>query len=121
MKIDNKFYLFKYIESKDKIKQIGKGKTLSALKVDILGKRSRPNYDIILLILTKDKNYKARTINNNIGPIKINFQLFDFKNNKFESTEQNYKTDFLTKEEAKQIDVSVKDKAHIFIKYLKLI
>ena len=119
MKIDNKFYLFKYIESKDKIKQIGKGKTLTALKMDIIGKRSRPNYEIILLTLTKDKNYKARTINNSIGPIKINFQLFDFHNNKFESKEETDKTDFLTKDEAKQIDMSVKDKAHIFIKHLK--
>lgn len=121
MKIDNKFYLFKYIDSKDKIKQIGKGKTLSALKIDIIGKRTRPNYEILLLTLTKDKNYKAKTINNTIGPIKINFQLFDFHNNKFESKEQTDKADFLTKNEVKNIDNSVKDKAHIFIKYLKII
>lgn len=116
MKLEYKFYLFKYIKSKDTIKEIGKGKTITELKTSIVGKRTRPNYEIILISLTKEKTYKARVENKLIGPIKVNFQMFNFNNDKFETKQETNQHEFLSKEQTKKLDDELKKTVHIFIK-----
>ena len=56
-----------------------------------------------------------------IGPIKVNFQMFNFNNDKFETKQETNQHEFLSKEQTKKLDDELKKTVHIFIIPQKLL
>ena len=82
MKLENKLYLFKYAETKDRIKLLSKAKNFTDLRKNIIGNTTRNNQFLLLITFTKNILYKPRT-NPNTKPLIVKFSLIYFKDHKF--------------------------------------
>ena len=80
LKIPNKYWLIKYSPIKNKTKTILKSKKMETLKEQIKGIKIGPNYEIILLKLSKEPKFKDNNqsgLSKLIGgPIKITFKMY---------------------------------------------
>lgn len=95
IKIPYKYFLISYNEAKNKIKTVLKSKKMETLKEQIKGKKVSPENQILLLKLSKEKNFKDNNktgLNKLIGgPIKITFKMYQLTESmvlkkKYEST-----------------------------------
>jgi hypothetical protein len=81
IKIPWKYYLIKYNQTKNKIKTITKSKKMETLKEQIKGTLIGPNYELVLLKLSKEPKFKpdnktglGKLIG---GPIKITLKIYE--------------------------------------------
>ncbi len=90
IKIKNKYFLLKYNVEKQKIKKLAESNTIRELKEKIIGKTINKDNEILLIKLSKEKNYsfalaEAKATKSNSGsnlfkvggPIKITFKVYE--------------------------------------------
>jgi hypothetical protein len=86
IKIKNKYFLLKYNVEKQKIKKLAESNTIRELKEKIIGKSINKDNEILLIKLSKEKNYsQPQGSKSNSGsklfkiggPIKITFKVYE--------------------------------------------
>jgi hypothetical protein len=89
IKIPYKYFLITFNETKNKTKTVLKSKKMETLKEDIRGKKISGENQIILVKLSKEKNFISPEKNDNKlglnkligGPIKITFKMYQLTEN----------------------------------------